>query len=192
MIDGDSIKSIPRACDCASWGRSLFSRYDKRHVEAQSHEIHKISYEIMTEGMSLGEQFQITVIFDKLPHGSKDFKNLLQRKTKKFSTESLITRLWFEEEARIQDHKDEVLVVSNNKKSLGAVLKPTGKPLKNQNRNVVNRIKNAKPSRASYALIDRQESPPHRNETLAFTYFNCWKPGYMTKKFKSMPKPVGG
>ncbi|XP_028223590.1 uncharacterized protein LOC114405140 [Glycine soja] len=87
---------------------------DDKSVESQSHEIHKIAHNIISEGMALDEQFQVAVIIDKLPPGWKDFKNLLRHKTKEFSLESLITRLRIEEEARRQDQKDEVLTVSHN------------------------------------------------------------------------------
>jgi hypothetical protein len=142
--------------------------------------------------MPLNEQFQIVVIIDKLPPGWKDFNNLLQHKTKEFSIESLITRLRIEEDARRQDQKYEVLVVSNNIKKFGAVLKPTGKPLKNQNHNAVNRIKNGNPSRVPYAPIARQQPPPQRYDAPVFNCYNSGKPGHMAKKCKSRPKPVTG
>ncbi|GAU48095.1 hypothetical protein TSUD_238340 [Trifolium subterraneum] len=124
-----------------------YQMVDKRSVEVQSHELQKIAHEIITEGMPLHEQFQISVIIDKLPPSWKAFKNQLRHKTKEFSIEGLITRLRIEEESRKQDMKEEekILVVSNNnKKKFGAALKPTGKPLKiqNQSRNQ-NRVKNA-------------------------------------------------
>ena len=105
---------------------------DDRSVEMQSHELQKIAHEIISEGMTLDEQFQIAVIIDKLPPGWKDFKNVLRHKTKEFSLESLITRLRIEEEARKQDQKEEVLVVNNNntKKAKHAILKPNPKPLR--------------------------------------------------------------
>ncbi|GAU47899.1 hypothetical protein TSUD_25140 [Trifolium subterraneum] len=119
---------------------------DERSVEVQSHELQKIAHEIITEGMPLHEQFQISVIIDKLPPSWKDFKNQLRHKTKEFSIEGLITRLRIEEESRKQDIKEEekILIVSNNnKKKFGAALKPTGKPLKNQNQSRnQNRVKN--------------------------------------------------
>ncbi|MCI19086.1 hypothetical protein A2U01_0040241, partial [Trifolium medium] len=135
---------------------------DERSVEAQSHELQKIAHEIVTEGMPLDEQFQIAMMIDKLPPSWKDFKNQLRHKTKEFSIESLITRLRIEEESRRQDQKEEekVYVVTGNKKKFGAVLKPTGKPLKNQNRGPMNRIKNGNPSRAHNA---KQQPPRNDN-----------------------------
>jgi len=37
---------------------------DDKSVEAQSHEIQKITHEIYAEGMQLPEQFQIVVVID--------------------------------------------------------------------------------------------------------------------------------
>lgn len=99
-----------------------YKMVDERSVEAQSYKIKKKSHEIIPEGMPLDVQFHITVIIDKLPPGWKDFKILLRHKTKEFSIESMITRLRIEEEARRQDQKYEVLVVSNNNKRFGTVL----------------------------------------------------------------------
>ncbi|KAK2455989.1 putative mitochondrial protein [Trifolium repens] len=168
-----------------------YQMVDERSVEAQSHEIQKIAHEIITEGMPLDEQFQIAVIIDKLPLAWKDFKNILRHKTKEFSIESLITRLRIEEESRRQDMKEEekILVVSNNKKKPGAVLKPTGKPFKNQNRTANNRVKNGNPSKGPNA---RQQPPPPKNDSGEFLCFNCWKPGHMAKKCRnpSRPKPA--
>lgn len=53
-----------------------YKMVDERSMESQSHEIKKIDHEIITEGMPLDEQFQITVITDKLPPGWKDFKKI--------------------------------------------------------------------------------------------------------------------
>ncbi|XP_034203643.1 TNF receptor-associated factor family protein DDB_G0272829-like [Prunus dulcis] len=118
-------------------------------VEAQSHELQKIAHEIIIEGMNLDEQFQVTVIIDKLPPSWKDFKNAMRHKTKEFSLESLITRLRIEEEARKHDMKEEVLLVSNNKKNHNSnrnqtptALKTNGKNMKNQNMNRNNNNQN--------------------------------------------------
>ncbi|TYJ96332.1 uncharacterized protein E5676_scaffold1970G00390 [Cucumis melo var. makuwa] len=75
---------------------SLQKKYDTN--EAGSKKYAKIAHEIISEGMPLDEQFQVTVITDKLPPLWKDFKNTLRNKTKEFSLESQITRLRIEEE----------------------------------------------------------------------------------------------
>ena len=146
---------------------------DDKPVEAQSHELQKIAHEIISEGMTLDEQFQVAVLIDKLPPSWKDFKNVLRHKTKEFSLESLITRLRIEEEARKQDQKDEVLVVSNNhtKKSTDAVLKPNGKSFKNQNRNNLPSRNNHNPRNNQNQTRNnnrnqsgRQQLPPNKND----------------------------
>ena len=57
---------------------------DDKLVEVQSHELQKIAYEIVSEGMNLDEQFQIVVIIEKLPPSWKEFKKNLRHKTKSF------------------------------------------------------------------------------------------------------------
>ncbi|CAJ2651716.1 unnamed protein product [Trifolium pratense] len=165
----------------------------ERSVEVQSHELQKIAHEIITEGMPLHEQFQISVIIDKLPPSWKDFKNQLRHKTKKFSIEGLITRLRIEEESRKQDMKEEekILVVSNtNKKKFGAALKPTGKPLKNQNQSrIQNRVKNGNPVRGHIAKQQQQQPPPRNDAVEPFYCFNCWKTGHMSKKCRNPKRP---
>ncbi|KAM7507165.1 hypothetical protein LguiA_017618 [Lonicera macranthoides] len=111
---------------------------DDRSVVAQSHELQKIAHEIISEGIPLDEQFQVTVMIDKLPPLWKEFKNNLRHKSKDFFLESLITKFRIEEEHRKQDQKDKVLVVSNRnhtRSSTPAVLKPNRKINKNQNKN---------------------------------------------------------
>ncbi|XP_050222322.1 uncharacterized protein LOC126672415 [Mercurialis annua] len=165
---------------------------DDKSVEAQSHEVQKIAHEINSEGMVLDEQFQVAVLIDKLPPLWKEFKNSLRHKTKEFSLESLITRLRIEEEARKQDQRDEVLVVSNStRKYSSANLKPNGKKFKNQNRSSnsnqnVNRNKmnqNGNPSRNHNV----KQQPPVRNDLPPFLCFNRGKPGHMARKCRNRP-----
>ncbi|CAJ2660435.1 unnamed protein product [Trifolium pratense] len=170
-----------------------YQMVDERSVEVQSHELQKIAHEIITEGMPLHEQFQISVIIDKLPPSWKDFKNQLRHKTKEFSIEGLITRLRIEEESRKQDMKEEekILVVSNtNKKKFGAALKPTGKPLKNQNQSrIQNRVKNGNPVRGHIAKQQQQQPPPRNDAVEPFYCFNCWKTGHILKKCRNPKRP---
>ena len=56
---------------------------DDRFVEAQSHEIQKIAHEIISKGMPLDNQFQVTVIIDKLrfqKYSKAQNKEVLARK----------------------------------------------------------------------------------------------------------------
>ncbi|KAA0067624.1 uncharacterized protein E5676_scaffold174G00110 [Cucumis melo var. makuwa] len=95
---------------------SRYLRYqmtDDKSVEAQSHEIQKITHEIISEGMPLDDQFQVAVIINKLPQLWKDLKNTLRHKTKEFSLESLITRLRIEEKARKHDKKEEANLIED-------------------------------------------------------------------------------
>ncbi|KAK2429298.1 putative mitochondrial protein [Trifolium repens] len=168
-----------------------FQMNDEKSIEAQSHEIQRIAHEIVSEGMQLDEQFQLAVIIDKLPPTWKDFKNILRHKTKEFSIESLITRLRIEEEARKQDLKEEVLVVSGNntkKKYVGAVLKPNGKQFKNQNNSAhknSNRNKNGNPHKT------QNQQPSSKNDAATtFNCYNCGKPGHMARKCRNRPNPA--
>jgi hypothetical protein len=49
---------------------------DDKPVEAQSHELQKIAHEIISEGMTLDEQFQVAVLIDKLPPSGRISKVL--------------------------------------------------------------------------------------------------------------------
>ncbi|XP_062114213.1 uncharacterized protein LOC133825265 [Humulus lupulus] len=80
-----------------------FQMTEDKSVEAKSHELQKFAHEIISEGMSLDEQFQVAVIIEKLPPAWKYLKKFLRLKTKEFSLESLITSLRIKEEARKQD-----------------------------------------------------------------------------------------
>ncbi|KAF1872268.1 hypothetical protein Lal_00028176 [Lupinus albus] len=88
----------------------------------------------------------------------------------------------FEEEARRQNHRDDMLIFSNNKankKFSGAVLKSTGNNFKNQNHNVkktknISRNKNCNPQKVQYV------KPPAKNDSNnLFICFKCGKSGHI-------------
>ena len=82
-----------------------------------------VTHEILSEGMQIDEQFQVAVLIDKFPTSWNDFKKELRHKTKEFSMESLITKIRVEEEARKQDSKEDVFVVSKDNNKTSAHLK---------------------------------------------------------------------
>ncbi|ONI21421.1 hypothetical protein PRUPE_2G065000 [Prunus persica] len=158
-----------------------FQMIDEKSVEAQSHELQKNAHEIIIEGMNLDEQFQIS---------------RMHCVSKEFSLESLITRLRIEEEARKHDMKEEVLLVSNNKKNHNstknqtpAALKTNAKNMKNQNRNCNNNDQNRNgqhdQSRNPQHYQNRnlhqnqnRSQPPSCNDDLGqFLCYNCHKLG---------------
>lgn len=52
---------------CAQLLPKVSDSIDERFVEVECYELQKIYYEIISECMSLDEQFQISFIIDKLP-----------------------------------------------------------------------------------------------------------------------------
>ncbi|KAL5756461.1 hypothetical protein ACOSQ2_021207 [Xanthoceras sorbifolium] len=59
-----------KEAEAKKYAISRYMKYqmtDDKSVKAQSHELQKIAHEIISEDMSLDEQFQITVLIDKLP-----------------------------------------------------------------------------------------------------------------------------
>lgn len=100
---------------------------DDKSIVAQFPQPQKKNHEIIFEGMSLDEQFEVAIMIDKLPPNWKEFKNTLWHKTKEFCLECLITKFWIEEEQSKLDLKDEVLVVTNRNQTrslTAAALKP--------------------------------------------------------------------
>lgn len=153
---------------------SRYVRYqmvDDRSVVAQAHELQKIYHEIVAEGMKTDEQFQVSVMIDKLPPSWKDFRNTLRHKTKEFSLESLIVKLRVEEEARKQDKKEEILIVSNNKTH------PNLKPKKRDMKPNPNQKKGGRPNQNK----NQHPSKNGQNSNSEFLCYICNKPNHMAR-----------
>lgn len=99
-----------------------------------------------------------------------EIKKILHHKIKEFSIESLITRLWIEEESQRQYQKEKVFVVSNKKNKFIVVVMPYDKLLKNQNHNIMNQIKKQNPSRVLITPITMQQLSPQRYNIDVFSY----------------------
>ena len=59
-----------------------------------------ISQDVLSEGIQVDEQMQVSTIIDKLLEFWKEFAKVLRQKQKELSIESFITHLRVEEEAR--------------------------------------------------------------------------------------------
>ena len=134
--------------------------------------------------MQIDEQFQVAVLIDKLPTSWNDFKKELRHKTKEFSMESLITKIKVEEEARKQDSKEDVFVISKDNNKTPAHLKQKKKFMKpshnqNQNRrfNQNKNMKNQNQNRNNNGPPSRQQA--HNNNQ--FMCYACNKPGHMAR-----------
>ena len=59
-----------------------------------------ISQDVLSEGIQVDEQMQVSTIIDKLLEFWNEFAKVLRQKQKELSIESFITHLRVEEEAR--------------------------------------------------------------------------------------------
>ena len=138
--------------------------------------------------MQIDEQFQVAVLIDKLPTSWNDFKKELRYKTKEFSMESLITKIRVEGEARKQDSKEDVFVVSKDNNKTPAHLKPKKKfmkPSHNQNQNRrFNQNKNTKNQNQNRS----NNGPPSRKQAHNNNQFMCYacnKPGHVAQNCRN-------
>ncbi|XP_038693052.1 uncharacterized protein LOC119990973 [Tripterygium wilfordii] len=77
-----------------------FNMVDGKSVITQVEEFHIIVHELLAEGMSICESFQVAAVIDKLPPSWADFKNYLKQKRKEMNMEDLTIRLRIEEDNR--------------------------------------------------------------------------------------------
>lgn len=82
---------------------------DDKFVISQSHELQKITYEVLSKGMKLCEQFQVSILINKLSYGWKDFRKTPCHSSKEFSM-MLIIWLRIGDDSRKQDKNKRFLL----------------------------------------------------------------------------------
>ncbi|XP_047257117.1 uncharacterized protein LOC124889441 [Capsicum annuum] len=71
---------------------------DSKSVVSQVQELQVIIHDLLAEGLTVNDAFQVAAIVEKLPPLWKDFKNYLKHKCKEMTVEDLIARLRIEED----------------------------------------------------------------------------------------------
>ncbi|XP_016651037.1 PREDICTED: uncharacterized protein LOC107881548 [Prunus mume] len=87
-----------------------YAMVDSKTVIKQVEELQILIHDLLAEGCSINEHFQVGAIIEKLPSSWKDFKIYLKHKRREMSMEDLILRLRVEEDHRKGD-KGEVPVM---------------------------------------------------------------------------------
>ncbi|KAK9052683.1 hypothetical protein SSX86_029313 [Deinandra increscens subsp. villosa] len=85
-----------------------YKMVDSKTVINQVQELQVILSDILSEGMVLGETFQVAAMIEKLPPTWVDFKNYLKHKRKEMTMEDLVVRLRIEEDNRLAQKGSQV------------------------------------------------------------------------------------
>ncbi|KAK3039216.1 hypothetical protein RJ639_027920 [Escallonia herrerae] len=106
-----------------------FKMVDSKTVINQVQEFQLILHDIHTEGMVLGESFQVVAVIENFPTTWKEFKNYLKHKRKEMKLEDLIVRLRIEEVNRQFKKKAgwKLVYQTTNKRASGPKCPVTGK-----------------------------------------------------------------
>ncbi|KAJ9543763.1 hypothetical protein OSB04_023470 [Centaurea solstitialis] len=77
-----------------------FKMIDSKTVMSQIQDLQVMIHDVLAEGMTVSETFQVAAMIEKLPPGWIDFKNYLKHKRKEMTVEELVVRLRIEEDNR--------------------------------------------------------------------------------------------
>ncbi|CAN6681251.1 unnamed protein product [Malus baccata var. baccata] len=91
-----------------------YTMVDSKSVVSQVEEIHKLIYELHSEGCEINEHFQVGAIIEKLPTSWNDFKIYLKHKRREMNMEDLIMRLRVEEDHRKADRSGGFTAIEAN------------------------------------------------------------------------------
>ncbi|XP_076936898.1 uncharacterized protein LOC143604247 [Bidens hawaiensis] len=78
-----------------------FKMIDSKTLMSQVQDLQTLIGDMISEGMTFSETFQVAAMIEKLPPSWVDFKNYLKHKRKEMTVEDLVVRLRIEEDNRV-------------------------------------------------------------------------------------------
>ncbi|XP_077237161.1 uncharacterized protein LOC143878811 [Tasmannia lanceolata] len=173
---------------------SKYFRYymvDEKTVISQTHELQKLVHDILAEGMTISEQFQVAAVIDKLPPSWKEFRNSLLHKTKELSMEGLLVRLRIEEENRNQDKKEGNTEIVTNVNAISEVKNQNQKPQVNLKPKKKLKKKQQNQNRGTFKRSN-QNTTSGKNDYSKIVCYICGLKGHiarMCRRKKTAPIP---
>ena len=167
-----------------------FKMEDNKSVVSQLEELQIIIHEILAEGYSICEGFQVSSIIEKLPPSWKDYKNGLKHKKKEMTLEDLIVRLRIEEDNRNAERKEKNSEFSSKAnlvegKSNGNQKQNQFKPNHSNQKNGHHKPNQNSRSNHKFKPNDQNKnSKPQFKSKPAGQCYVCGKPGHYAKDCK--------
>ncbi|GJS00384.1 retrovirus-related pol polyprotein from transposon TNT 1-94 [Tanacetum coccineum] len=160
-----------------------YKMVDSKNVITQVQDLQVLLHDILAEGMTLSETFQVAAIIEKLPPSWVEFKNYLKHKRKKMSVEDLVARLGIEEDNKLAQKNTYTpdYAKANMVEHVGSSSKSNSKAKGKGNRKNDKKGKGKAEFFAPKAGIMKQK--------FQGTCYNCDQPGHRAANYK-MPKWV--